>query len=155
MDFCITGLDPSPFRPFFAIRDGELPAMLARAYTADDPLGYPCRVGLDHARLGERVILLHYTHQPADTPYRASGPIFVREGAEAPAVFRNEVPRYLASRPLSLRAFDRAGMLVEAGLAEGKEIAQLVRRLRGTDGVSYLHAHFAPRGCFAARIEPV
>jgi len=42
-------------------------------------------------KIGERVLLTNYEHQPAHSPYRASGPIFVRESA-AEAYDGTQVP---------------------------------------------------------------
>jgi len=44
--------------------------------------------------------------------------------------------------------------MVAADIVEGREMVPLVHRLLAEPGVEYLHAHFARRGCFAARIEP-
>lgn len=49
MSFRITGLDPSPFAPLFALSDAELAARGMRRRFADEPVGFPCRVSLDAA----------------------------------------------------------------------------------------------------------
>ena len=56
------------------------------------------------------MLLLNYVHQPADTPYKASHAIFVREGAERAYVGVDEAPECLRGRMLSLRAFDSLGL---------------------------------------------
>ena len=43
-------------------------------------IGFPDRIELRDAEPGERLILVNYVHQPADTPYRASHAVFVLEG---------------------------------------------------------------------------
>jgi Protein of unknown function (DUF1203) len=82
MDFRITGLPLEPFIPFFAMSDEELLCYGARRVVAkaeDAPLMQPCRVSLRDSEPGEVSILLNYAHHVAATsPYRASGPIFVR-----------------------------------------------------------------------------
>jgi hypothetical protein len=65
----------------------------------------------------------------------------------------NELPEALATRLLSLRAIDAKGHIVDADIAEGEAIEPLIRRLLGKEEVAYVHAHFARRGCFAARID--
>jgi hypothetical protein len=84
MDFRISGLRVEPFIPFFARNDAELLALGARHVVArpeDAPLMQPCRVGLRDSTAGGASILLHFPHHVAPTsPYRAGGPIFVREG---------------------------------------------------------------------------
>jgi len=43
-------------------------------------------------------------------------------------------------------------MMLEADVIDGKELAGLIDRYFANEDVSYLHAHFARRGCFAAQI---
>jgi hypothetical protein len=100
-------------------------------------------------------LLLNYTHQPADTPYRASHAIFVREGADQAAEFVGEVPEVMRLRMISLRSFNEVGEMLDADLAEGGEIEPLILRFLADPDVAYLHAHYAKRGCYAARIERV
>jgi hypothetical protein len=42
---------------------------------------------------------------------------------------------------------------VAAEVVEGRALAPLVRQLFADAAIAYLHAHFARRGCFAARID--
>lgn len=151
MSFRITGLDPAPFRPFYGGSTEALRAagVIRLPVEAD---GYPDRVELRDARPGETVLLLNFTHQPAATPYRASHAIFVREGAETAYDAIDTVPEALLRRTLSLRGFDAEGMLVEADLAEGRDLAAAVERLFADPAIVDLHAHHARQGCYAARI---
>ena len=64
-------------------------------------------------------MLLNYLHQPADTPYKASHAIFVREWAETPYRAVDEIPECAAFLPISLRAFDATGDMVDADLISG------------------------------------
>jgi hypothetical protein len=80
MSFRITGLEPDTYRPLFDLSETELAARNMRRYVADKTPGFPDRVELRDAEPGEAVLLLNYTHQPANTPYRASHAIFVAEG---------------------------------------------------------------------------
>ncbi len=94
------------------------------------------------------MLLVNFEHQPAHSPYRAAGPIFVRRDTE---VFDStDVPPALRPRLLSLRAYDDAGMMVEADFVEGTEVETLLTRLFARDDISYIHVHYAKRGCFAA-----
>ena len=56
-------------------------------------------------------------------------------------------------RSLALRAFDAEGMLQTARLAGPGEADGAIRDLFEDAGVSYIDAHNAAYGCFAARIE--
>jgi hypothetical protein len=153
MSFRITGLDPEPFTPLFGLDEAQLAAHGARRCIADITPGFPDRVALVDAAPGESLLLVNYEHQSADTPYRSRHAIFVREGAAAAYDRVGEVPQALLIRPLSLRAFDAEGMMVDADLVRGDEIAPLIVRLLGDESVAYIHAHFAKRGCYAAKIE--
>ncbi|GAB2493357.1 hypothetical protein GCM10027084_02790 [Pseudoxanthomonas sangjuensis] len=153
MSFRITGLSPEPFRHLFGLGDEELKAHGAIRVVVDAANGYPERIELRDAAPGESVLLLNYTHQPADTPYRSSHAIYVREGAERAADFRDEVPEVLRRRVVALRAFDRHHLLIDADLASGDGIAALAERLFENPRAAYLHAHYAKYGCYAARVD--
>ena len=83
----------------------------------------------------------------------AAGPVFVRETAAETAVLENTLPPYLTSRLLSLRAYDAAGMMVDADVVPGADAEPLIARFLADDTVALIHAHFARRGCFGAVIE--
>ena len=159
MDFRLTGLPVEPFIPFFSMSDAELLAHGARRVVAkadDAPLMQPCRVSLRDSEPGEVSILLHYPHHVAPTsPYRASGPIFVREGVDETASFVNHVPEQQLKRLLSVRAYDAAGIMVDAEVADGTELEALIERMFRRDDVAFLHAHNARRGCYSCRIDRV
>jgi hypothetical protein len=151
MRFVIHGLDPAPFLPLFALSDAELAARSMRRRFVDERPGAPCRVSLDDAALGEEVLLLPYRHHDVATPFRAEGPIYVRRAAQAH--FVDELPPFLASRLLSLRAYDTSGMLVTADVTAGIEARALLDRQLADPTVAYIHIHFARPGCFACRID--
>jgi len=99
------------------------------------------------------VLLLNYTHQPADNPYRASHAIFVLEGAGEAYDRVDEIPEVMRIRPISLRAFDADDLMVDGDVVEGTRIERLIERFLADSRVAYLHAHYARRGCYAARID--
>lgn len=154
MSFCITGLDPAPFRDLHTLTDAELAARSARRVRVEEKPAAPCRITLDDAEIGETVLLLNYAHQPANTPYHQQGPIFVRESAVQFAA-ENVIPPALARRTLSLRGFDADHMMVEADLTEGADAPALIQKFFANPHVAYIHAHYARRGCYAALIERV
>jgi hypothetical protein len=153
MSFRISGLSPEPFRHLYGLSDADLLAQGARRYTVDETPGFPDRVELRDLAVGETVLLVNYTHQGADTPFRASHAIFVREGAVQSRSFIDEIPEVLQGRTLSLRAFDADHMMVDAALVDGRQTRDTVERLLGNDTIAYIQAHYALRGCYAARIE--
>ena len=153
MDFRITGLSPEPFKPLFALDDAALARLAAHRTIADDATGFPCRVSLAHAAAGEELMLLSFEHQGAHSPYRATGPIFVRKGATTPFDEINLIPEPVRARLLSVRAYDAEGMIVVADVVDGKEIESLIEKFFAQEDVEYLHIHYARRGCFACRVD--
>jgi hypothetical protein len=153
MSFRITGLDPEPFRHLFGLPEAALARHGARRHIADAPIGFPDRVEMRDAAPGESLLLLNYTHQPADTPYRASHAIFVREGASQRYDRVGEIPDVLRVRLISLRAFDAQDDMLDADVTDGTALPGLIERLFADPRAAYLHAHYAKRGCYACRIE--
>jgi hypothetical protein len=153
MQFRFSGLDAAQFAPLFALDDEELASVGIRRVIADSNPGFPCRVTLEDAELGERLLLLPFEHQPAHTPYRAGGPIFVRENARQTFDRAGASPRVLSGRTLSVRAYAQDGMMVDADVAEGDTLEPLLERLFGCCETAYAHIHFAKRGCYACRVE--
>ena len=153
MSFRITGLSPHPFRHLFGLSDEELAKHGAKRYVADSTPGYPDRIEVRDAEPGETLILLNYTHQPADNPYRASHAIFVREGAETPYDRTDEIPDALRLRQISLRAFDADDLMVDADVVDGRDMESVIERFFADPHVAYIQAHYAKRGCYAARID--
>jgi hypothetical protein len=153
MDFRISGLPVAPFAPLFGLSDAELAERNVKRCVAPPDAQFPCRVSMVEAAPGERVLLLQYEHQPAASPYRAAGPIYVREGARETVVAVNAVPGLVRRRLLSVRAYDEAGMMLDADVADGAQLEPLVDRLFAVKGVAYLHAHNARRGCYSCRID--
>lgn len=153
MSFRISGLDPALFATLFGLSDAHLAEAGARRVLVDTMPGYPDRIELRDLEPGETAILLNHVHQPADTPYRASHAIFVREGAAVAWSAEDEVPEVLRRRMISLRAFDTKGEIVGAELVDGRELEGAIDRQLAHPGADYLHAHYAAYGCYAARID--
>jgi hypothetical protein len=151
--FRVTGLSPEPFRPLFGLSDEALSRYGARRYKADSKPGFPDRIEISDAEPGETLLLVNFFHQPADTPYRASHAIFVRERDVAPTDLVDDIPPAMRVRPLSLRAFDQAGMMMDGDLVAGREAEGLIERFFADPSVAYIHAHYARRGCYAGRID--
>jgi Protein of unknown function (DUF1203) len=153
MAFQIRGLDAEPFMPLFGLDEEGLLAIGARRVRADEPDAYPCRVSLRRAEAGAELLLLNHAHRTAPTsPYRAAGPIFVGRSATT-GRYRDELPPILRDSLLSLRAYDRDALIVDAEVAQGEEVIRLIGRFFADPQVEQIDAHFARRGCFAARIE--
>ena len=133
--------------------DEELRTIGARRMVVDKKPGYPCRVSLVDAEPGEDVLLVPFTHHDVASPYRASGPIFVRVNARTVKLEVDEIPTMLRSRLLSIRAYDGADMMVGAEVLEGSELEEHIWRFFGDNRVAYLHVHNARPGCYNCRVE--
>lgn len=153
MSFRAAGLSPSQFEPLFALSDADLAARGIQRMVVDEKPGFPCRVTLEDAEPGERVLLLPFEHQPAHSPYRASGPIFVRERAAKAFDAPDIVPPVLRGRLLSLRGYDAQDCILEADVVSGDAVEEAIAGFFARDEVRYIHVHNAKRGCFACRID--
>jgi Protein of unknown function (DUF1203) len=152
MTYRITGLDPAPYRPLFGLSDEELSKRGIVRMTVDSPT-FPCRVSLTDRAPGESVLLLNHVSHDVAGPYRASHAIFVTEFAEEPGEFFDEEPPVFKTRVLSLRGFDKDGMMTEAILTQPGEADAGIRKLFADPETETIHAHNATRGCFSAKIE--
>src|SRR5215475_130396 len=143
MNFQITGVKRAQFAHLIRLSDAELAGHNARRVVADRHPGFPCRVSLVDAQPGESLILLNYEHLPFPSPYRATHAIYVREQADDARVAVNEIPPLLRTRLLSLRAFSEDGMLLEADVAEGTQLAPAIQRMLSPSAVAFVHLHNA------------
>ena len=155
MPFRYLGLPQTVFANILAMGAAELAQIGAQRTIADQKPGYPCRVTLADAEPGEPVVLFSYTHQSAATPYKASGPVFVRQSAHEPYDSDRLPPVFQAGRLLSARAYDSDGMMVDADVTPSDGLEHLLEMLFARSETDYVQIHYAKRGCFAARVERI
>ena len=155
MNFQVKALSRDPFEHLFSLSEDELAKHRAVRQRVTKTPGTPCRVSLQDAAPGEEVILLHFVHQPAESPFHASHAIYVRTNAQQAKPAPNEIPNFLRTRLLSVRAFDANGMMLNADVAEGTEVEHLIATSFGLPMVDYLHIHNARQGCYLARVDRV
>ena len=151
MNFTVSGLSPEAFLPLYGMSDAELAERRARRVVAGAS-GYPERIEMRDAQPGETLLLVNFEHQGADTPYRSSHAVYVREGATE-VWSGGHVPEVMRKRLLSLRGFSADGSMVDADVVEGAEAEPTIERLFTDPAVAYIHAHYAKPGCYAARID--
>ena len=137
----------------FLLNQDELKSYGVQRIKVDTNPGYPCRVSLQDAEVGEDVILINFIHHQVDSPYKSSSPIFIRENTRTAKPKTNEVPIMLQRRFLSVRAYDEKSMMVGAKVVEGQEFEQSLRGFFAQDKVSYLHIHNAIPGCYNCKVE--
>lgn len=153
MSFRISGLDPKPFTSLYGLDEEQLARRGVIRVIAGSDTGYPERIELRNARSGEALLLLNHTHQPANSPYRSSHAIFIREGATEASVVSDQVPEVLRTRTLSLRGFDERDHIASAVVVEGVALDDAIERMFAMSSVRYAHVHYAAYGCYAALVE--
>ena len=119
MSFQIHALPRDQFESLFAMSESELVNVLATRIVVKAHPGYPCRVSLEDAEIGETVILVNYVHQNAESPFRASHAIYVRENAKQSFPEVGTIPAMLDTRLISARAFDDRHYIVNADVVDG------------------------------------
>jgi hypothetical protein len=151
--FQIFALERERVSHLLSANAGDLAASGGRWVVVDATPGYPCRVSLEDAEVGERALLIPFVHHDVDSPYRASGPIYVRENASTRRLAVNEVPRMLERRQLSIRAYSKAAMMVAAQVVNGLDLRDVIPQLLEPPEVEYLHVHNAGPGCFNCAVR--
>ncbi len=152
-DFQFVALPVEQFAHLFSMSDAELASLGAKQMTVDSQPGFPCRVSLMDAAVDERVILTHFQHHAANSPYQSTGPIFVRATAQTATPAVNEIPIMFNHRLLSVRAYDASAMMKAARVVEGKTLEDTIRDFFAAESISYLQIHNAAPGCFNCTVR--
>jgi hypothetical protein len=154
--FRINGLDPGQFVHLFGSSDDQLASLGVRRYVVDASPGFPDRIEMRDLDVGERALLVNFTHLDRDdSPYRSSHAIFVREGATVAYDAVDEIPEVLASRLLSVRSFNEGALMLDADVIDGNRLRDWITSSFEDDAVSFIDVHNAKRGCFTARVRRV
>jgi Protein of unknown function (DUF1203) len=152
MTFQIHALPKTPFEELFGLTDSELEMRGMHRVIATSEPGYPCRVSLQDAKVGEELLLLNYQHLDGNTPYAASHAIYVRRNAKQARMMPGQIPEVLSRRLLSVRGFNRQKLMVEADVIDGQDLATRLKALFSNVDVDVVHVHNAKQGCFAAKV---
>jgi late competence protein required for DNA uptake (superfamily II DNA/RNA helicase) len=147
-NFQIKALPYSQFAHLFSADKEELQKVGAIKMVVDEQPDFPCRVSLQDAAIGEEVILLPYQHHKTNSPYQATGPIFVRKNALEVTLAVNEIPIMLLHRLLSIRCYNNKGIMINANVVEGKVISETLHTLFANNDIAYVHVHNAKPGCY-------
>ena len=154
-DFQVTPVDIKEFQSLLTLDARLLANAHAKILEVDEHPGYPCRVSLIEAKVGERVLVLPYSHHNVDSPYRASGPVFVRLNAQTHMPKINEIPEVIKHRLLSVRGYNREHMMIDATVTQGSELKAVIQGLFAQEQIEYLHIHNANPGCFSCAVHRV
>ena len=152
MSFRFHALGHDQFTRYFSMSEQELKQHRAVLRVADKKPGFPCRVSLEDANIGERALLLHFEHLAVESPFRASHAIYVREGVRTRTCAPGEVPEMFRSRQLSVRCFDEQAMLTDAYLIDGSQVESVIAKALDAPHIVHADVHFAKMGCFGARV---
>lgn len=147
-NFIIKPIEKSMFSECFNLNDQQLEKFSAKWMIADSKPGFPCRVSLKEAEIGERVLLVPYKHHDVNSPYKASGPIFIREDAVEAKLNINEIPEILTKRLLSVRAYSEDSLMIHAETTLGSGLETIIHNMLTDANVKYLQVHSANPGCF-------
>lgn len=152
-NFQINPISGAEFQLFFNLSEKELAKSGIVKMIVDEYPGFPCRVTLEDAKIGEEVILFPFEHHSTDSPYQASGPIFIRKNVVPVELAVNEIPPILKHRFLSLRGYDQTGIMKAAVTTWGKDLANEIGKIFDDNRIEYIHVHNANPGCFNCEIR--
>lgn len=152
-NFKVVGLKKADFQYLTQLSNEELETQGIRRIIVDSYPGYPCRISLKDAAIGDEVYSLSYTHHPVNSPYRSSGPIFVNLNVEEADTEDNSIPEVVYRRKISLRCYDKDGMMIEAHLKDENTISpEMISDILDNSKISYIDLHNAIPGCYSSRI---
>jgi hypothetical protein len=152
MNFKITAIE-NKYNHLFNLNEEELASKGGVKMIVDEKPGYPCRVTLEDAEIGEEVVLFPFEYHKTDSPYKASGPIFIRKNAEKANLDINEIPEMLFKRLQSLRVYDKNGMMIDVKTLEGNEIRKEIESIFSNDLANYIQIHNANPGCYNCQVN--
>ncbi|MBK1895999.1 DUF1203 domain-containing protein [Chryseobacterium paridis] len=147
-NFKFEALNDLDFAYLNHLSEVELAEKNIKKLTVDKFPGFPCRVTLEDAKVGEHVFLLNYDFHNVNSPYKASGPIFVRIDHPTKMYEINEVPIMFNHRLLSARGYTKDGMMFFADVFEGKFLKENIQEIFENPEIEYVHIHNAKPGCF-------
>ena len=102
VNFRIVAIE-NEFNHLFNLSQEELAEKGMAKMIVDEKPGYPCRVTLEDANIGEEVLLFPFEHHKTKSPYKASGPIIIRKNAVKINLPINEIPEMFFKRLQSIR----------------------------------------------------
>jgi len=149
LNFQLSGLAEIQFQAYFDQSDEELNRLDIKRVVATGSAGFPCRISLQDAQVGDELLLLPYCHHRVASPYRALGPIYVRRGATQAILPPGIIPEYVGRRVISIREYDVDGMMVSADVQDGPDVGRALIKIFEKDLVAYVHLHNAKPGCFS------
>ncbi len=153
-NFKISAIE-NTYNQLFNLSTEELAAKNIKKMTVDEQPGYPCRVTLEDAEIGEEILLLPFEFHKMTSPYKASGPVFIRKNAIKVNLEVNEIPEMLFKRQQTLRAYDKNGMMIDAISPNAKELKNGIEALFSNIKASYIQIHNTNPGCYNCQVNRI
>lgn len=154
-NFKLEALNHLDFEYLNDLSETELAENHIKKMKVDKFPGFPCRITLEDAGIGEMVFLLNYDFHNVNSPYRASGPVFVRANQLTKTYAQNEIPVMFNHRLLSIRGYSKDAMMVVADVSEGKFLKDKLLQILENPNIEYIHLHNAKPGCFNCTVKRI
>ena len=154
IDFKISAIE-NKYNYLFTLNEEELSAKGCVKMIVHEKPGYPCRVSLEDAEIGEEVVLFPFQHHQTNSPYQSSGPVFVRKHAKTANLGVNEIPKMLLHRLLSLRIYNEKGMMIDAKTIEGGNLNSEIEVIFCNKSVNYIQIHNSSPGCYNCQVNRI
>lgn len=153
--FIIKGIPLQEISHLFELDEETLNSIGAQLLTVYEKPGFPCRVSLVDAEIGERVLAMNFEHHNVNSFYKASDPVFIRMHAKENQLAPNEIPLMLIHRTLSLRIYDKNAMMIAAQITIGTELKEAIQQIFSNKEASYIQVHNAGPGCYNCQINRI
>jgi len=122
--------------------------------TVADAGGSPLRCCLREAKGGERIALISYQPSKIGGPYAEVGPVFIHAEECAGYTEKDRYPHGFRHRRQLLRAYDDAGRIVDAEIAENGDAAEaLCASFFLRPDIAYIHSRNVLWGCYMFTIQ--
>ena len=154
-NFQVHSINAEEINSLLNLGENELKELNIVKSIVDENPGYPCRLSLQDAEIGEEVLLFTYEHHRVKSPYQSSGPIYVRTNAQRATLAKNEIPLMLKHRLLSLRVYDNDAMMIDARTVEGKDLKDTIQDVLANTQVEYMHIHNSGPGCYNCLVNRI
>jgi len=154
INFKITAIT-NTYNPLFELTAEALAEKNMVKMLVDATPGFPCRVSLEDAEIGEEVLLLPFEYHKTTSPYKASGPVFIRKNAVKADLTVNEIPKMLFKRQQTLRVYDANGMMIATKSPTADALRKEIETLLKNPIASYIQIHNTNPGCYNCQINRI
>jgi hypothetical protein len=97
--------------------------------------------------------LFPFEFHKTKSPYKASGPIFIRKNAIKANLKINEIPEMLFQRNQTLRAYNKNGIMIDAISPKPSELKKGIGALFSNPKAIYIQIHNTNPGCYNCQVN--